>query len=349
MQILREIFCLDLRSLALLRMALALLVIWGLINGEYFHFSEFNLMSSILSLLLFIFSILLFIGYQTKPIVFAVWFILMLDYLSSFPSLNGGDFVLRTAMFWAMFLPLHAYYSIDRALAVNSHEYLSTYDGGTHHLPPALDIPKKICSLGTLAFIIQAVILIAGSLYVIAIKHYDPKLFDAWHFMLLFAFLPSAFWDLLCSKQEDLEIYYDADCNFCRKMVLIIKTFFLSSGTKIFQAQSNESMNSDLQQYNSWILVDSQGKRFYKFDAIIKAAESSVLLKFFVPLMKLMRAFGTRLYEFVANNRSVMSAFAAPLQFGVISIELSLISHLLILFFLICLVWLTVAGVADFS
>src|SRR5215210_4692651 len=56
------------------------------------------------------------VGYRTRPMTILVW-VLVLSIQNRNPLvLSGGDSLLRLLLFWAMFLPLGAYWSVDRAL-----------------------------------------------------------------------------------------------------------------------------------------------------------------------------------------------------------------------------------------
>ncbi len=140
-----EIFGADLRSLAAFRMALALLVLADLANratdlaGHYsdqgilprsvlveevlnpWRFS-LSLMSGqpLFQGLLFgvaaVAAVGLLVGYRTRLMTAVVW-VLLLSIQWRNPLVNSsGDMLLHLLLFWGMFLPLGAYWSVDRAL-----------------------------------------------------------------------------------------------------------------------------------------------------------------------------------------------------------------------------------------
>lgn len=142
-------------------------------------------------------------------------------------------------------------------------------------------------------------------------------------------YIPSLVWDKLflklnTSERKGLTIYYDGDCGFCKKMVCILKTFFLVPETRIFTTQSNESINEDMKKYNSWVLVNSAGIRFYKFEAFIQLCKHSPILFFLVPFinLKIIKLAGMIIYEKVANNRKFASQFTKYFQFSPLKIYL---------------------------
>ena len=110
---------------------------------------------------------------------------------------------------------------------------------------------------------------------------------------------------------EELKIYYDGECGFCKKLVLFIRKFFLTPETQILPAQSDPEINADMISKNSWVVVDHTGKRFYKFDAMILACKESWILWPFAWILKfpLISKVGNLLYEIVASNRKIASRF----------------------------------------
>jgi predicted DCC family thiol-disulfide oxidoreductase YuxK len=83
----------------------------------------------------------LLLGYRTRLATFASWLLLASLFVRN-PSLqSSGDVLLLLLLFWGMFLPLGAQWSVDRALATN--------DEG---------IPVRILSVASAALLIQAVL-----------------------------------------------------------------------------------------------------------------------------------------------------------------------------------------------
>ena len=145
----RDIFALDLRSLAIFRIGLALVIIADLIvrfgNIEA-HYSDAGVLTrnvliqqflkpwywsvhllsgqvfvqQILFLITLFLAVLLLIGYRTRWVTIASW-AMMISLHNRNPALIfAGDDTLRAILFWAMFLPLGACYSIDAALNTSS-------------------------------------------------------------------------------------------------------------------------------------------------------------------------------------------------------------------------------------
>ena len=138
-----EIFGADLRSFAVFRIVLALLVLADLANRAtdlYQHYTDAGvlprtvLVEEVLSPWAFslnlmnggpFFQALLFgvaalaalgmlVGYRTRLMTFVVW-VLLLSIQIRNPLVNGSEsLLLRMLLFWGMLLPLGAYWSVDR-------------------------------------------------------------------------------------------------------------------------------------------------------------------------------------------------------------------------------------------
>ncbi|NEP63120.1 MAG: hypothetical protein F6K31_40475 [Symploca sp. SIO2G7] len=135
---------LDLRSLALLRVGLALVILADLLTRTEdlaAHYTDagvlprqaainilpdgywsFHLISgqpwgqSLLFLVAMTLALALLVGYHTRLITIASWVMIVSLHNRNPIVLFAADDILRAAMFWAMFLPLGAKYSIDSAL-----------------------------------------------------------------------------------------------------------------------------------------------------------------------------------------------------------------------------------------
>ncbi len=140
-----EIFGADLRSLAALRMVLAVTVLADLslrADNLVAHYSDIgvlprgtliqteldpwqvslNVISGEPLFQAFLFGVTalaalgMLVGYRTRLMTIIVWvMVLSIQYRNPW-VLSGADNLLRVLLFWAMFLPLGAYWSVDRAL-----------------------------------------------------------------------------------------------------------------------------------------------------------------------------------------------------------------------------------------
>jgi hypothetical protein len=158
----REFFALDLRSLALMRIGLAVMVLvdWidrlpdlqahysdaGIvprdvvtgvlpISVHFFHGSVW--FQAVLFGLALVFGVLLLVGWRTPLVCLASWFLLISVHARNPALMQGGDQLLRMLLFWGIFLPLGACYSVDAARS-----------GG----PPA---ERRVLSPASFAYIVQ--------------------------------------------------------------------------------------------------------------------------------------------------------------------------------------------------
>lgn len=148
---LRRAYSLDLRSLALFRVGLALVLIgdlivracdltvfytdWGILPRaallDNFSLPErfsIHLMSgafafqAALFIIAGLFALMLLFGVRTRFAAFASWFMLISIQMRNPVILQGGDVYLRVLAFIAIFLPLGAMYSVDAALDTTREE-----------------------------------------------------------------------------------------------------------------------------------------------------------------------------------------------------------------------------------
>ena len=145
----QQFFGADLRSLALFRVGLASLIILDLINRArdlQAHYTDFGLLpraplvsqflnkwhisihlisgkvevQAILFIIAGIFALLLLIGYKTRLATIVSWFFLISLHSRNPMVLQGGDVLFRMLLFFAMFIPLGAVYSLDSLNQNNS-------------------------------------------------------------------------------------------------------------------------------------------------------------------------------------------------------------------------------------
>jgi hypothetical protein len=158
---LRQSFGIDLRTLALFRVAIAAVVLfdlairaadltahytdWGVLpraallqkfSGSPW-FLSLHLISGTVAVqaLLFMVAALcalsLMAGYRTQVMTVASWFLLISLHNRNQMVLHGGDLVLRMLLFWGMFLPLGARFSFDNLLGTG-HGSKSTPESISH-------------------------------------------------------------------------------------------------------------------------------------------------------------------------------------------------------------------------
>lgn len=151
---LSRFFAIDLRSLALFRIALGAYVFWDLLDRSRFleaHYTDFGVYprdavvekwsvgtyweriwafasfhmasgevawQAFLFIVAAIFAVSLLIGYRSRASAFLCW-VMVISLQNRNPHvLHGGDQMIRQLLFWAMFLPLGARFSVDGLCAM---------------------------------------------------------------------------------------------------------------------------------------------------------------------------------------------------------------------------------------
>ncbi len=166
--------------------------------------------------------------------------------------------------------------------------------------------------------------------------------------------LPTEIWDSAQAKittkpRQGLTIYYDKDCGFCKKVVHGIRTLLILPGTPLLMAQDHPSIYEDMLEKNSWVVVDWEEKRHYKFEAIAYVVSLSPILFFLESLLRwppVMKP-GTKFYETIASNRKVAGTFTKPFKFRPLKVESSLPFNLIVLWLLLLTIVWNLKGFVD--
>ncbi len=167
----QHVFGLDLRSLALFRIGLGLILLvdlwiragdlrafytdWGTYPrylmsdvGWSFHAAcgEFW-WPAVLMIAASALALALLLGFFTRVAIIGCWLLLLSIQMRNTSILQGGDILLRLLVFWGIFLPLGKRWSIDRAWT--RRERRSEIPNLPH------DTPATICSIATACLILQ--------------------------------------------------------------------------------------------------------------------------------------------------------------------------------------------------
>ena len=412
----KEIFSIDFRSLALFRFLLATLSIydlliawpslrafytdWGILprselftssSWSYHYISIYNIsgVPAVINLLFvihLIVSIMLLVGFKTRLATILTWFFTISLIARNPMVVTGGYVIFRMGLFWAMFLPLGAKWSIDSALnnvcenptklikkiffSVASigiiFQILFTYVfAGFHKRDPVWDeeylgvyyslhIDQFATSIGQyllnfptfLEFLTAFVVYVQRYgilLFLIPIKNNYFRLFGIFFFcffhiglnmtmnigwfqiisiIMLAVFIPSNFWDYILKKLSNkerlgLEIYFDNDCSFCKRIVFTISTLFLIPSTKVLPSTIDKKIHKMMEDENSWIVRDYKGNITTRFNALMYVFSTSPLvfpLKYLTKSSGFMK-FGDNIYKFVANRRPFFSKVTDFMKF----------------------------------
>ncbi len=135
-------------------------------------------------------------------------------------------------------------------------------------------------------------------------------------------FLPSQFWDYFSTKlssknNRGLLLFYDGDCRFCEKLAYLLTEFFILSDVSIRPSQTDQSIDFELQEKNSWVVVNNKGERFYHYSGVLELMRHSPIFFYisqffsFYPVSLIC----SNIYKLLNSKRSFISSFAQFLEF----------------------------------
>lgn len=135
-------------------------------------------------------------------------------------------------------------------------------------------------------------------------------------------FIPGPVWDKISAHYRasgfaKLSIYFDGECRFCEKAVLILKEFFLLSDVSVKPTQSVPEINKVMLKENSWVVVNSRGERFFHYAGMLEVMRHSPVLKWMVWAYKLpfIAVPLDYFYKWIASHRQLMSRYSQYLEF----------------------------------
>ena len=109
-----------------------------------------------------------------------------------------------------------------------------------------------------------------------------------------------------------IAIYYDPDCEFCRRVSLILREFLLPRSATVAPASDDPKAFQLLQQHQSWVVRAADGVMLLKWRALAYLLRRSLL---FAPLgwlldLAFLRRPTDRLYDLIGANRKKLGPFA---------------------------------------
>ncbi len=139
-------------------------------------------------------------------------------------------------------------------------------------------------------------------------------LFPLNNFVSLLLFIPSWCWDrlspnLYAGVERNFTIYFDGDCEFCRKMCLLLKTFLVLPHVPIVPAQEFPDIYNTMEQDNTWVVQDQDETQYTHWNAFLFLVQHSPIFWLLARVLKVspLRAIGSRAYKLVAKNRGLLS------------------------------------------
>lgn len=169
-------------------------------------------------------------------------------------------------------------------------------------------------------------------------------------------FIPGESWDWLerCFRKrikKNASAFYDDDCGFCKRMVLLLREFLLVEDVSFQPAQSVKQIQAAMERERSWVVVGENATKHFGYDGILKVAESSILVRHLVPLfsLKMFRIPGNIGYRFVANRRAFFGRVFSLLKFKSLTLGIPKFFHGVSLFFLLLVFWWNVSTIKKWE
>ena len=127
-------------------------------------------------------------------------------------------------------------------------------------------------------------------------------------------------------EARELTIFYDPDCGFCKKMVLILRQFLLPMGTKVVAASEEPELHELMLKENSWIIRDGEGDLQMRYQAFLVMLKHSPWAFWMAVPAGWIKPVGDQVYRLVASNRKFMGRFTRPFDYGAYHPQMGLIS-----------------------
>ncbi len=413
MKFLVRMFGIDLRALAAFRVAIGVILLIDLCHRARYlvaHYTDYGVLprnivteffsnqafwslhlingSAVAQVALFLvaggFAFALMIGYRTQIAIFVSWVLLVSLQNRNPMVLNAGDVLLRCLLFWSMFLPLGAWYSVDRALQ-DIHSKLPSGQSRTVSIATAAILLQVACVYfvtgflknhaswypdGTASYMALSIdhfttpfgnwmrdhyeFLRYSTYGVLALERFGSILFVTPWFssqarlcvalalmamhagfattmhLGMFPYIDMAsllilidgpYWRKFGSwmsggKSAQIQIFYDTDCGFCRKMAYLVQEFTGLQRNQVSPASENEGVQLRMTEAYSWVVLNrvdgSMAIRWAAFVAVLRHSPVFGLFARLLPLLQMQRL-GDWLYNQVAYRRDVFGRFSAIL------------------------------------
>lgn len=325
-------------------------------------------------------AVALIVGVWTRLATFASWIMLGSLIARNTIVVQGGDNLLLLLLFWSLFLPLGARYSIDAAVnrtpdAASSYWSMATtallvqvmalyffsalLKSGPEWIPDGTAIayalhldffatpfgvwlrgfPSVTYGLTLYVWYLELLapllifsplwfrsfrwLMVVGlaTLHIAIAACMNVGLFPLINLVALSPFLPPAVWNWFQGwidrrQGQGVTIYYDGDCEFCRKTCLILQTFLLLKRVTLVPAQTVGDVSRIMEEQETWIVEDESGNRRIRWEALAFLFAQSPF-SWIGTLMGLrpVSRLGNVVYRWIASNRMRLGAVtgvAAP-------------------------------------
>ncbi len=164
-------------------------------------------------------------------------------------------------------------------------------------------------------------------------------------------FIPTSFWEKQLARlqtNKKATIYYDGGCNYCLKMIYLLKTFLILPGVTSNRAQDFPAANDLMVTNNSWIIQKSEGTFHTHFNGFIELLRLSPF-HFITPLFnnRPISLLGHSIYIRQAANRKSMANILNYLKPSPLTSTLGFIPQTFVLFFFAIAMYWCVALHSD--
>ncbi len=139
--------------------------------------------------------------------------------------------------------------------------------------------------------------------------------------------------------RADLKIYYDSECGFCRKAVLILTELLVLPKALLHRAQDDKAVDKIMTDQRTWVVADGSSKYFIRWDAMMVTLRQAPLVFGWLlrklPL-ELLRFPGNLLYRIIVHFRGALGRLSARFlpERDVSNIEPSTLVNLVTIFFI---------------
>jgi hypothetical protein len=138
------------------------------------------------------------------------------------------------------------------------------------------------------------------------------------------AFLPPALLDRLFAhwrrdrRRRALVLWFDADCGFCQKAALLLRTFLLLPETALRPSDEDPRIAARMEAEGSWVVETDDGRSLVAFDGVLEVLRRSpwAFPLAWVAAWRPVHALGTYLYFAVARRRGFWGRVTSPLRYG---------------------------------
>lgn len=127
--------------------------------------------------------------------------------------------------------------------------------------------------------------------------------------VMLLLLVPDAWIDQLLQHRRQalagLQIYYDPDCVFCRRISLLLREFVLFRAGSVLPASADVEASRLLAEHQSWVVRGADGRVYLKWQGMAHLLTHNPVLAVlgWISSTRFLRPYGDRLYDFIGSIR----------------------------------------------